>query len=197
MARLRSVLALLVLTLVSCTSSRPPPPRNLPPPVPSTTLGQSDVIDVQVLGEELPKTYKVRADGTIDFPYVGRINAGGLEPQELADIIKKKLVEAKILTNPQLLVNVTEYNSKHVSVIGQVTKPGAVKYFEGMKLIDALTESGWFTSVADSNHVLLTREVSATRLVTAVVSVDAITDGQQQDIPLQVGDTIKVESRVF
>jgi polysaccharide export outer membrane protein len=44
---------------------------------------------------------------------------------------------------------------------------------------------------------VLTRQVSPTRTVTAIVSVDAITDGTQADIPLQAGDTVKVESRVF
>ena len=66
-----------------------------------------------------------------------------------------------------------------------------------MKLVDALSASGWFTPMADSNHVILTRALPPNRSVTAVVSVDAITDGAQADIPLQAGDTIKVEARVF
>ena len=66
-----------------------------------------------------------------------------------------------------------------------------------MKLVDALSQSGWFTNIADSNHVLLTRQVGKGKTVTAEVSVDAITDGAQADIPLQAGDTIKVTARVF
>ena len=56
-------------------------------------------------------------------------------------------------------------------------------------------EIGWFTSIADSDHVILTRIVGRKRIVTAHISVDAITDGQQPDVPLQAGDTIKVEQR--
>jgi polysaccharide export outer membrane protein len=64
-------------------------------------------------------------------------------------------------------------------------------------MVDALSQSGWFTAVADSNHVILTRAIPPNKTVTAIVSVDAITDGAQADIPLQAGDTIKVESHVF
>ena len=46
-------------------------------------------------------------------------------------------------------------------------------------------------AIADSNHVILTRNVGPAKTVTAIVSVDAITDGAQADIPLQAGDTIK------
>jgi hypothetical protein len=45
--------------------------------------------------------------------------------------------------------------------------------------------------------VFLTRNVSATKTVTAVISVDDITDGKTPDIPLQAGDTIKITPRVF
>jgi hypothetical protein len=33
--------------------------------------------------------------------------------------------------------------------------------------------------------------------VTSTVSVDDITDGKMPDLPLQAGDTIKIEQRVF
>jgi polysaccharide export outer membrane protein len=183
---------------LGCTGSRPPPPQNLPPPVQSTSIGQGDVFSVTIVGEkDLPSDYRVTAEGTVDFPYIGKIAVAGLEPQMVADLIKKKLVEAKILTDPQLSLIVKEYNSKRVSVIGQVAKPGAVAFSDGMKLVDALSQAGWFTAIADSNHVILTRVTGPTRTVTAVISVDAITDGQQADIPLQSGDTVKVEARVF
>jgi polysaccharide export outer membrane protein len=186
------------VALTACTGSRPPPPTNLPPPVPSTTIGQGDLFTVQIVGEkDLPSEFRVQPDGSVDFPYVGRMTVAGLEPQQVVDEMKKKLVEQKILMNPQLSLIVKEYNSKRVSVIGQVTKPGNVPYVEGMKLVDALSSAGWFTSIADTNHVILTRPVSPVKTITAIISVDAITDGQQADVPLQANDTVKVEARVF
>ena len=121
----------------------------------------------------------------------------GLEPQKIVDVLKTKLTEKKILRDPQITLVVKQYNSKKVSIIGQVSKPGSVSWTEGMKLVDALSQAGWFTNIADSNHVILTRNVGPSKTVTAIISVDAITDGAQGDIPLQAGDTIKVDARVF
>ncbi|CAN5387844.1 hypothetical protein BH09MYX1_BH09MYX1_19820 [soil metagenome] len=197
MLRLRHVFVALTLDAVAC-SGNVPPPRNLPAPVLSTTLGPGDVLEITVVGEkELPKEYRVAGDGTLDFPYVPHLPASGLEPQQLADHLKKKLVDGKILTDPQLSVIVKSYASKKVSIIGQVNKPGSVPWTDGVKLVDVVSQAGGFTSIADSKHVILTRQTGPNKSVTVVVSVDAITDGEQPDIALQAGDTIKVDARVF
>jgi polysaccharide export outer membrane protein len=197
MLRFRWLVACLIATMVACTSARPPPPANLPAPVTSTMIGIGDLITVSLVGETLPSDFRVQPDGTIDYPYVGRLKIVGLEPQEIVDVLRKHLIEGKILSDPQMSLIVKEYASKRVTIIGQVTKPGAVPWSDGIKLVDALSQAGWFTPIADSNHVVLTRQVSPTKTVTAIVSVDAITDGTQADLPLQAGDTVKVESRVF
>ena len=180
-----------------CRPARPGPPTKLPVAAASTTLGPGDVFDVFVVGEPgLPKEYRVQPDGSIDFPYVDRLQVSGLEPHDVVQTLKAKLAANKILTAPQVSLVVKQYNSKQIRVIGQVAKPGTMPWTEGMRLVDALGQAGWFTNIADSNHVVLTRR-SAASSVTAEISVDAITDGAQADVPLQAGDTVKVESRVF
>ncbi len=200
MLRAASVLLswLLVVSLVvGCGRPHPRPPK-LPTPTPSTSVGPGDVFEVSVLGEkDLPKEYRVQPDGTVGFPYVDRIVVAGLEPQQIEELIKKQLVEKKILVDPQVTLVVKQYNSKKVSVIGSVQKPGSLPWTEGMKLVDAISLAGGFTSLADADHVLLTRLVAGSKTVTATVSVDDITDGKIADVPLQAGDTIKVEARVF
>ncbi len=195
-------LIVLMVTLASmgggCVSSRPPAPRNLPTPTPSTTVGPGDLFTIIVVGEkDLPTDYRVQPDGSINFPYVDKIVVAGLEPQEIVLTLRNKLKEAKILQDPQISIIVKAYNSKKINIIGQVSRPGNLAFVEGMKLVEALSLAGWFTPMADSNHILLTRAVTPTKTVTAVVSVDAITDGAQADIPLQAGDTIKVQQRLF
>jgi polysaccharide biosynthesis/export protein VpsN len=191
------VLTAFLASLLGCARQHPGPP-NLPVPTPSTTVGPGDMFEVSVLGEkDLPKEYRVQPDGTIDFPYVDRLNVTGLEPQQIEDLIKKSLVDKKILVDPQVTLVVKQYNSKKVSVIGQVQKPGSLPWQEGMKLVDAISLAGGFTSLAAADRVLVTRLVANQKTVTATVSVDDITDGKQADVPLQAGDTIKVEQRVF
>jgi polysaccharide export outer membrane protein len=183
--------------VLGCGRSHPGPPK-LPPPSQSTTVGPGDVFEVSVLGEkDLPKEYRVQPDGTVDFPYLDRLTVKGLEPQQIEDLIKREFVAKKILVDPQVTLVVKQYNSKKVSVIGSVQKPGSLPWTEGMKLVDAISLAGGFTSIADADHVRLTRIVGPNKTVTATVSVDDITDGKLQDVPLQAGDTVKVDQRVF
>jgi len=182
---------------LGCGRGHPGPP-NLPVPTPSTTVGPGDVFEVSVLGEkDLPKEYRVQPDGSIGFPYVDRLIVAGLEPQQIEELIKKELVSRKILVDPQITLVVKQYNSKKVSVIGAVQKPGSLPWTEGMKLVDAISAVGGFTTLADADHVILTRLVGPQKTVTATISVDDITDGKVSDPLLQAGDTIKVEQRVF
>jgi protein involved in polysaccharide export with SLBB domain len=171
---------------------------NLPAPTQSTTVGPGDIFAVSVLGEkDIPQEFRVQPDGTIDFPYLDRVVVAGLEPQEIEELIKKQLVDKKILVAPQVTLVVKQYNSKKVSIIGAVAKPGVIPWAEGMKLIDAIWISGGLTPLADGDHVRITRIVGPKRTVTATISVDDITDGKLSDVPLQAGDTIKIGQRIF
>jgi polysaccharide export outer membrane protein len=179
-----------------CGHSHPGPP-NLPVPRQSTEVGPGDVFEVNVLGEkDIPKEYRVQPDGTVAFPYLDRLSVAGLEPQQIEELIRKGFLERKILVNPQVTLIVKQYNSKKVSIVGAVNKPGSLSWTEGMKLVEAISLAGGLTSIADGDHVRITRLVGS-RTITATVSVDDITDGKLGDIPLQAGDTIKVDQRVF
>jgi protein involved in polysaccharide export with SLBB domain len=64
-------------------------------------LTPSDVVAIKVVGEpDLNMTTRVEPDGTINFPYVGRIKAAGLTEDDLARAIEKRLIELKILAGP-------------------------------------------------------------------------------------------------
>ncbi len=189
--------ALLALLLASCGHNYPPPP-NLPDPIVNLQVGPGDVLEVFVVGEEkLPKEYEIQPDGSLDFPYTKGIKVVGLEPRQIASAIREQLVEAKFLVNPQVQVKVKAFNSKKIQIIGQVAKPGPLPYVDGMTLVQAISAAGWFTPIADTNHVQLIRVVSGTKSVNAIVSVDAITDNNRPDVKLQQGDTIKVDQRLF
>jgi polysaccharide export outer membrane protein len=191
------VLVFILVVSAACGRSRPGPVR-LPPPAMSTIVGPGDVFEVSVLGEkELPKEFRVQPDGTIDFPYLDRVTVSGLEPQQIEELIKKELVSRKVLIDPQVTLIVRQYNSKKVSVVGAVQKPGSLPWSEGMKLVDAISLAGGLTALGDGDHVRITRNVGTGKTVTATVSVDDITDGKSPDVPLQAGDTIKIDQRVF
>lgn len=196
--RLLVLVAILGLALTACGRNYPPP-HSLPDPVVNLQVGPGDVVEVVVLGEDkLPREYEIQPDGSLDFPYAAHaIKVAGLEPRQIASAISAELVDAKFLVSPQVQVKVKQFNSKKIQIIGQVTKPGPMPYQDGMTLVQAVSAAGWFTPLADTNHVQLIRIVHGAKSVNAIISVDAITDNARADVKLQQGDTIKVDQRLF
>lgn len=64
-------------------------------------LAPMDVLSIRILEQpELDVTTRVELDGTINFPYLGRIKAAGRTQDEVANEIENKLVEKKIFARP-------------------------------------------------------------------------------------------------
>jgi protein involved in polysaccharide export with SLBB domain len=64
-------------------------------------LTTSDVVAIRIVDHsELDTTTRVEPDGTINFPYVGRIKAAGRTEDDLASYVGRRLVELKILAGP-------------------------------------------------------------------------------------------------
>ncbi len=63
-----------------------------------TTL---DVVAIRIVDHpDLDWTARVEPDGTINFPYVGRIKAAGLTADDLARTVERRLIELKIIAEP-------------------------------------------------------------------------------------------------
>ena len=64
-------------------------------------LTNSDVVAIRIVDHpELDTTTRVEPDGTINFPYVGRIRAAGRTEDDLASAVWRRLVELKIVAGP-------------------------------------------------------------------------------------------------
>ncbi len=64
-------------------------------------LTTSDVVAIRIVGHpDLDTTTRVEPDGTINFPYVGRILAAGRTEDDLGRALGRRLVELKILAGP-------------------------------------------------------------------------------------------------
>jgi len=184
--------------LAACKSAAPVGPVNLPPPSDKSTLGPGDVLTIEIVGEkELPREYQVAADGTIEVPYIHTVKVAGLEAPEIARVIRQRLVEEKVLTDPSVIVQVKEYHSRRVTLLGQVAKPGTFPFTPGLTLIGAVSLAGGMTPLARTDRVSLTRTLEDGKARTVLVNADAIMQGRAPDIPLQSGDRIYVEERLF
>lgn len=160
-------------------------------------IGPGDVFTMQIVSEkDLPAEYQVASDGTVDLPYIQTLQVAGLEPQEVARIVRQRLIDKKVLDDPIVVVQVKDYKSRTVILLGQVAKPGSFPLTTGLTLMQAISLAGGLSQIADDDNVTLTRKMTeGTKTVT--ISVDAITDGKAPDVPLQAGDRIYVPARLF
>lgn len=154
-------------------------------------LGSGDVIEVRVYQEkELTGLYRIGAEGSFDFPLVGKVEATGLTPGDLADRLTIRLKDG-YLRDPQVSVFVKEFNSKKVFVLGEVSKPGTFKYEDQMTIVQALTLAGGLKALAARNRVVLTRVVEGEERK-YVVPFEEISVGKAPNVVLQPGDIIFV-----
>lgn len=159
-------------------------------------LRVDDVLEIRVVGEaELSGEYRIDPDGKIQFPYAGSIKIVGLRVADVHDIVTARLKE-EYLRNPQVAVHVKEWNSRKVSVLGEVGKPGPIQFFTGMTIVDAIAAAGGFTKAAVKNSVKLRREIGG-QVQSEECRVADIGEGIAPNVSILPGDLIVVEERLF
>ncbi|MDX1525618.1 MAG: polysaccharide export protein [Pseudidiomarina maritima] len=139
----------------------------------------------------------VHNDGSIFYPYVGRIKVDGLKVTEIRDILAEKL--AKYIESPQVDVTVAGFRSQRVYVTGEVQKPGVLPVTNvPMTLIEAVSASGGLTPEADWTTVTLTRSGQERAFNLRELYQQGNTD---QNILLQPNDVLHVarndQNKVF
>ncbi len=185
-----------VATLAACPHGRSTPTSPPLPVVSDTTLGPGDVFAVEVFGEkDLSGRYRVSAKGTIDYPLVGSIHVEGLTPPGVSTLIRDRLASG-YLKNPSVSVFVEAYNSKKVSVFGQVRKPGTFNYVANMSIVEAITLAGGFTPIAAKNKISVTRTVNG-ESKRFTIAVEEIGQGKASNYLVRSGDIVFVPERVF
>lgn len=189
-------IALLALQIGAC---RQHPASPLPTQLPAedTSLGPGDVFEVRVFGEkDLTGKYQVGPEGSIRFPFLGVVQVQGKEADQVAREITVGLKQGKYLLDPHVSVFVEQTNSKRISVIGAVAKPGTFPMIPGMTVVQAVSNAGGFTPLASKDETVVTRRVNG-KLERYRILVSDVTRGNADDFPLRAGDIVFVPERVF
>lgn len=121
-------------------------------------LGPGDVLSINVLGfEELQvNDLVVRTDGKIAYPLVGEIQAGGLSPGQLTNIITAGI--SNYTKDPKVTVNILKYHTTRIYVLGEVMKPGMYELEKQHFLLDAIGAAGGYTKDALKKKVYIIRK---------------------------------------
>jgi len=165
-------------------------PAGAQTPAAAYLLGPSDSITVLVYGQsEFNVQTRVKPDGSIVMPLIGKVQAEGKSVITLADEITRKLTAGNFLRDPIVNVEVNEYNSRYVRVAGKVGAPGLVPLDRSSRLLDVLLRAGWVQ--AGGSEFITIRRANDGKEVS--VNSKELARGAVADVQLSPGDTVFID----
>jgi len=146
----------------------------------SYVLGADDQINIWVLESEEFNGKVFRVGSEVNLPLVGRVPAAGLTIEKFEDLLRVRL--SKYIRQPEVVVNMVDFRSQPVSVIGAVTTPGIYQLRGRKSLIEVLSMAGGLRNDAGS-AVKITRRREEGNIPLATASEDG--DFYVAEVPLK------------
>ncbi|MCL4838031.1 MAG: polysaccharide biosynthesis/export family protein [Thermoanaerobaculia bacterium] len=156
-------------------------------------IGPKDVLGVKVLeASELNVERRVADDGTIDLPRVGAVSAVGLTAREFAARLRS-LLEEKYFQQATVEVEVLEFRSRPIVVIGAVRSPGNLAFSGRWTLLEALTAAGGLAGEHGGVvHVVRRAENGLSDQITIRVDDLLVKADPRVNIPIFANDLVNV-----
>jgi polysaccharide export outer membrane protein len=124
-------------------------------------IGPEDVLDIAVWkNTDISRTVPVRPDGKISLPLLNDVQAAGLSPMQLRDVLTKGLTP--YIPDPAVSVLVHEVHSFKVTVIGQVKTPGRYELKDRATVLDVLALAGGPNEYAERDRIVVLRQDRST-----------------------------------
>ena len=110
-------------------------------------LLEMDIYNVPEMSTQL----RIDAGGFVTIPLIGPVHLEGDTVPQAQDAIAKLLVDKKMLQDPQVTLNILQFASKYVAVLGEVQSPGRIELLAPEPLGDVLSLAGGETIQAGSD----------------------------------------------
>jgi len=157
----------------------------------SYLIGPEDILYVGVWkNEALSRQVPVRPDGMISMPLLNDVQAAGLTPMQLRDILIGRLSD--YMPNPEVSVVVQEVHSPKVSVLGEVAHPGRFDLKGRATVLDLLALAGGLTEFASRSRIVILRSDGQHAQKIRFDYDKAMQDGAQANLDLRPGDIVLV-----
>jgi polysaccharide export outer membrane protein len=157
------------------------------------TLGPGDQVRITVFrNPDLATDTRLSEKGSIMFPLIGEVRLQGLTPAQAGKTIADKLRSGKFVVNPEVTVAAMQTNSRQVSVLGNVNKPGRYPLDAATgKVTDLLALAGGISPTGSDTITLVTNRNGQSQ--TQEIDLPAIVAGDAgKNLELHPGDTIYV-----
>jgi len=171
-----------------------------------------DTLQIEVLEDPtLNRTVLVLPNGSVTFPFVGSVQAGGRTPGQVQGAISSGIA-SNFASQPTVFVGVQSLRARRPStggsrstigifILGEISSPGEKNVRRGTTVLQALASTGGFTKFAATKRILLRRTNSRTgEQSVSRINYKAIASGASggKDVVLADGDVIIVpERRLF
>ncbi len=184
----RSAIILLSLLLVICVASQTAYGDG------EYRLGPGDVLRISVFGyPDMTLEAVVSPDGTVSTAF-DSVEVGGLTLKESVTTIRE--LYAEYIRDPKVSVNVKEYRTGRVKVLGGVMKPAIYTFpaYKSPTAGEVIAMAGGFSDKADSKTIYVIKENSQDSAMMVKSFHDLLMD-KGEDPLLSDGDVVYVPER--
>lgn len=106
-------------------------------------LGPGDMLKITVYNNpDLTLETRITETGTISFPLLGEVELGGISASVAEKKLSNKLESGGFVKQAQINILVVQFQSKMVSILGNVFKPGRYPLDRSMNLTEVLALAG-------------------------------------------------------
>jgi polysaccharide export outer membrane protein len=175
-------------------TSAPMAARDRAPVGERTVIHPGDQLNVQVFGDQtLTQNTMVLADGTVDYPLIGRVPVAGKTPEQAAATLANRMHE--YVRHPVVTVAITQLGQPDVLVLGDVKNPGKYQLRSDAKLTDAIASAG---GLAITNGAFPDARIADAAGNVTTVSLEKLLQGGDSslDRPLSEGSVVYVPGPV-
>jgi polysaccharide export outer membrane protein len=155
-------------------------------------LGTGDLLRITVYNNpDLTLETRVGDGGMIRYPLIGEVRVAGISSTAAEKIIANLLETGNFIKQPQVNILVTQYQSKLVSVLGSVLKPGQYPLERATNLSQLLALAGG-ANAEGSDLVTITTKTGKIELdLKKIIGNSENTD----NFPLNGGEIVYVHAR--
>ena len=145
---------LISLLALSLQAAAPIAQPGVAPAASAYVVGASDVLKITVFDEPaMSGNFNVDSDGTITVQFLGRVKVGGMTTKEIESMLTKSWSEG-FVRRPVVSVEIAQFRSRTILVIGEVRTPGSYAIEGTMTLLEVIARAGSLTPTAGNTIIL-------------------------------------------
>jgi polysaccharide biosynthesis/export protein len=155
-------------------------------------LGSGDVLRINVYNNpDLTMETRVSERGMITFPLIGEVQVEGITASAAEKKIAKLLETGNFVKQPQVNLLVTQFQSKMISVLGSVLKPGRYPLERATNIADLLALVGGATADGSDLVTIIGKTGKKEYDLHNIVGKGE----NAQNVPLEGGEIVYVHAR--